>query len=203
MSWERCSWAGSEPNVGRDPADRLAYGLSLTLNPLTAESLVALWFWAHGDVLGSVLVLLTTGAILAIVASYIRTREVDVFLERIEDRLPPIAVGCVCNGLGALAARLLGSPLASKILTAYALAGLIVYLITRHWKISLHAASMGAVAGLLCWAGDWAPLLAWLPVTGAVCWARLRMNAHTTGQVTLGALGGAAFLYGFLALLAR
>ncbi len=203
MSWERCSWAGSEVEVRREPTDRLAYGLSLILNPITAEGLVALWLWTHGDALGSVLTLFTAGSILAIVVSYIRTRGTDVFLERVEDRLLPIAAGCACNGLGALAARLLGSPLASEILAAYALASLIVYLITRHWKISLHAASMGAVAGLLCWAGDWAPLLAWLPITGAVCWARLRMNAHTPSQVTLGALGGALFLYGFLTLIAR
>jgi len=204
LSWERYSWEESERGERYGPAlaDRVAYGLSLVLNPLTVEGLAVLWPWTRGDVLGSLLGLTVVGTVLATALAYIRANDTDVFLTRKEDRLPLIAVGGACNGAGALAARLLdASPLASAILLTYALACLIVYLVTRRWKISIHASSAGTLIGLLCYAGDWGLLTAWLPVAGAVCWARLRMNAHTLDQIVLGTAGGAALTYCSLTLL--
>jgi len=70
--------------------------------------------------------------------------------------------------------------------------------ITRWWKISMHATvAGGAVAMVTFLYGPW--LLALVPLVALVCWARVAVTDHTVAQVVAGAVlgpvvGGAIFL---------
>lgn len=70
--------------------------------------------------------------------------------------------------------------------------------ITRWWKVSVHAAVAGGAVALLAFVyGPWFLLLALL--AALVCWARVAVEDHTVAQVVVGVLlgpvvGGAVFL---------
>lgn len=70
--------------------------------------------------------------------------------------------------------------------------------ISRWWKISVHATvAGGAVAMVTFLYGPW--MLALVPLVALVCWARVAVTDHTVGQVVAGAVlgplvGGAIFL---------
>lgn len=64
-------------------------------------------------------------------------------------------------------------------------------LITVRWKVSIHLAVLGGACVLLADALTHWVLLA-LVVTLPLGWARVRLGDHTVGQVTAGALTGAA-----------
>jgi membrane-associated phospholipid phosphatase len=115
-----------------------------------------------------------------------------------EGRLVPMTLALVSTALG-LGILLAGAPRDVIALDVSMLGMLIACLvITRWWKISLHAAvSSGAVATLALIYGPALLLLAVLVVL--VCWSRVRLADHTTAQVMAGAilgpvLGGALFL---------
>ena len=66
-----------------------------------------------------------------------------------------------------------------------------VWLISRHWKISIHAAGVGGGTVILLVTGGsglWPVAIA--PV--AVGWARLQLGAHTLWQLVAGIALGAA-----------
>jgi membrane-associated phospholipid phosphatase len=71
-------------------------------------------------------------------------------------------------------------------------------LITRWWKVSVHATvAGGAVAMVTLLYGPWLLLL--IPLVALVCWSRVVVEDHTIPQVVVGALlgptvGGAIFL---------
>ena len=67
----------------------------------------------------------------------------------------------------------------------------LVWLISRHWKISIHAAGVGGGTVILLVTGGsglWPVAIA--PV--AVGWARLQLGAHTLWQLVAGIALGAA-----------
>jgi membrane-associated phospholipid phosphatase len=70
--------------------------------------------------------------------------------------------------------------------------------ITRWWKVSVHATVAGGAVAMLSFVyGPWFLLLALL--VALVCWARVAVADHTATQVAVGALlgplvGGAVFL---------
>ena len=74
---------------------------------------------------------------------------------------------------------------------------LVVWLVDRRWKISIHASGVsgGGIILLTTGGGELWPILAAVPLVG---WARLRLRAHTPAQVGAGMAMGA-----FLAALLR
>jgi membrane-associated phospholipid phosphatase len=70
--------------------------------------------------------------------------------------------------------------------------------ITRWWKISVHATVAGGALAMLAFLyGPW--LLALAPLVALVCWARVAVTDHTVAQVIAGAVlgpvvGGSIFL---------
>lgn len=109
--------------------------------------------------------------------------------------------------VGAGSTALLGAVLLARLPDARALVGaaalwqaattLLVLLVTLRWKMSIHTLSVAGTLALFLWlrhaAGvavptGWTTALALaLPL---VAWARLRLRAHTAGQVVVGALAG-------------
>jgi len=66
---------------------------------------------------------------------------------------------------------------------------LLVWLVNRHWKISIHAAGVGGTACILLLSiGEQAaPFFVALPI---IAWARLHVRAHTPAQVVAGSALG-------------
>lgn len=108
-----------------------------------------------------------------------------------EHRKGPLLFGIVSGvaGLGLLIG--FGAPRDVVALLCAGIAGLLVFaLVTRWWKMSIHAGvTAGTVAVLVAVYG--AIALVTLPVVPLVCWSRLRLSAHTPAQVAVGALVGA------------
>jgi membrane-associated phospholipid phosphatase len=116
-----------------------------------------------------------------------------------EGRLVPLSLGLASTAVGLVILLGGGAPRAMVALDGAMLVTLIGCLvITRWWKISLHAAvASGAVVLLALLYGPWLLLLGVLVVL--ICWSRTALADHTTAQVLAGAaiapvLGGAVFL---------
>ena len=116
-----------------------------------------------------------------------------------EHRFVPMLM-CLASALAGLVILLLGDAPREVIALSWAMiiTLLVCILITRWWKVSLHATvAGGAVAMLTLLYGPW--LLTLVLLVGLVCWSRVRLTDHTATQVVVGALlgpiiGGAVFL---------
>jgi len=176
---------------------RLARWISVVGSPpllgLTAVALSAL----HLDTLSArnwavVYVAINLLLPLALIAWLVRRGKAGDFdLSVRQERVLPLFL----STLAALACWLLLSLApAPPLLAALALATLVqtalFFLITRHWKISMHSAVAAALLTLnLALAG--ATAVALLPVLPLIAWARVRLRRHTPAQTVAGAcLGG-------------
>jgi hypothetical protein len=116
-----------------------------------------------------------------------------------EHRLIPL-LACLLSALAGMVVLVLGSAPRDVIALAWAMIVTLMacLLITRWWKVSLHATvAAGAVATLALLYGPWLLLL--VALLGLVCWSRVRLTDHTTTQVLAGAalgpvIGGVVFL---------
>jgi membrane-associated phospholipid phosphatase len=116
-----------------------------------------------------------------------------------EGRLVPLVLCLASTALG-LAILLFGHAPSDVVAldVAMLVTLLVCTVITRWWKISLHAAvAGGAAATLVLLYGPF--LLVLVPVVVLVAWSRVEVSDHTVTQVVAGALvgpilGGAVFL---------
>jgi len=107
---------------------------------------------------------------------------------------------CLVSALAGMGVMLLFDAPDAVVALAWAMICTLVacLVITRWWKISVHAAvAGGAVAMVTFLYGPW--LLVLVPLVALVCWSRVAVTDHTVGQVLAGALlgplvGGAIFL---------
>ena len=197
-------------------AERVANALSYFLNPLAfppiAFTLVSWHFGAPPLEVAWVFALsVTFFCVVPLLALLWMVREGRAESVEIRDRTRRrfpllVAVGSYLVGIVALGAS---TGTATAVLVAFALIypvnTLILIAITHWWKISIHMAGLAAfVSGLLfvslvAWRdlpADWeaaltlattAPLVLLLPV---LMWARVKIRAHTVGQVVAGAAFG-------------
>ncbi|PPK66674.1 hypothetical protein V5P93_004711 [Actinokineospora auranticolor] len=116
-----------------------------------------------------------------------------------EHRLLPLGVGLLSTavGIGILVWADAPRDVLALALAMFATLAVCV-VVTRRWKVSLHAAvSGGAVATIALLYGPWSLLL--VAVVALVCWSRVVLGDHTVAQVVVGSLvgpvvGGAVFL---------
>jgi membrane-associated phospholipid phosphatase len=125
----------------------------------------------------------------------------DHHVEDRSQRMVPLLVALVsvatCAGL--LAAVRAPQELIALVLAM--LAGLvIVMIVTRWWKLSIHAAVAGGLLTILVILFGPSALLG-LPVLAAVAWSRTVLDAHTWPQVVVGAALGALAAAGVFPLL--
>ncbi len=109
-------------------------------------------------------------------------------LPRHSERTRPIAVSLISAVAGVVTLALLGaSPLFLAVVYSGALTSLALAAFTLLWKVSFHSAGITGMAVTTIWLiGLLAlPLLALIPAVG---WARVKLGAHSIGQV----LGGMA-----------
>lgn len=181
-----------EPDArwARLASELLAPWVLAAVMPVLVSALTTRPAW-RGALLG--LLVTTTCAVVpyAVVAVGVRRgRYESHHVRRREDRPPLLAM---VTGLTVLTAALLvalGATAASLVflglMTACVGVGLVV---SRFWKISLHAMVVTASAVVLVGLQPWA-----FPVLVAVGWvgaARVRLGAHTWAQVVAGTLAGA------------
>ncbi|RZS43383.1 hypothetical protein EV193_102362 [Herbihabitans rhizosphaerae] len=116
-----------------------------------------------------------------------------------EQRFVPLLM-CLVSTMAGLLILVFGSaPRDMLALAASMIATLLAcMLITRWWKVSVHATvAAGATATVVLLYGPW--LLSLVPLVALVCWARVVLTDHTVAQVIVGALlgptvGGVVFL---------
>jgi membrane-associated phospholipid phosphatase len=176
--------------------DRLARWISHLLNPALlglAIFAVLTWKWRQAWVAGLAGVVcyaLVPGLVLLWLW---RAGHIEEFYpddRRQRGMLLLLGAACYFAGYGLL--RLLEAPwLMAGTGCVFGVNALLVWLVNRCWKISIHAAGVsGAVCILLVAGGGrlWPGLLG-LPL---IAWARLRLKAHTPIQVGAGMVLGAA-----------
>ncbi|RJQ73863.1 phosphoesterase PA-phosphatase [Pseudonocardiaceae bacterium YIM PH 21723] len=109
-----------------------------------------------------------------------------------EHRTLPLLVGLGSVLAGLVLLVVLDGPRNLIAVEVAVVVGIIVtVVVTRWWKISVHAGvAAGAVTNLVQILGPWWLLL--VPLVVLVGWSRVRLTDHTAAQVTVGAVVNAA-----------
>ncbi|GAB5535523.1 MAG: hypothetical protein Rubg2KO_17720 [Rubricoccaceae bacterium] len=196
---------------------RVANAVSYVLNPLVLPPVAFALLDAHFGARG--LEVLWTFAVSAVFFCLVplfyilglvrRGRAESLEVRQRESRLGPFLVSLVSYAIGAVLLGLTvdgpARPLILAFAAIYPINTVVLLLINTRWKISLHMSGLAAFVGVLLFAAltVWrdlpdgleaaltlatvAPLVLLLPL---LMWARVRVGAHTTGQVIAGTAFG-------------
>ena len=114
----------------------------------------------------------------------------DLDASRKEQRFMPLFLGIVYSGIGFLVLNFLDAGnLTQGLMFCYMINTVIIMTITRHWKISIHAAGVAAPMVALWVHGAHFPILM-SGVMMLVGWSRVILKAHSVSQVFAGLLLG-------------
>ena len=114
----------------------------------------------------------------------------DLDASRKEQRFMPLFLGIVYSGIGFLVLNSLDAGnLTQGLMFCYMINTIIIMTITRHWKISIHAAGVAAPIVALWVHGAHFPILM-SGVMILVGWSRVILKAHSVSQVFAGHLLG-------------
>lgn len=145
-----------------------------------------------GAAWGGFAALLVTGVPLAYVAKGIKAGKwSDHHIADRTQRAVPLLIAAASVAVAAILLVLVRAPRDLIALVLAQLVGLVIVLVvSRWWKISIHTAVAGGFLGILVVLfGPWA--LLGLPVLAAVGWSRIVLDAHTWAQVLAGGAVGA------------
>lgn len=184
-----------------DTSSALAKAISAILNAplitLYTFSYTILVLWPPNATL---LLFITTlfGTVLPMLIIYYMLRRGtirDVYASDRGTRFKPFLGAVLCYLLGLIALLAVGaSVLVTVLMAGYFVNTIIMMLITLRWKISIHASGVAGPATYLFYVFGiqmWPVFLLILPVG----WARLKLKAHTPGQVVVGFLLTVALTY--------
>jgi membrane-associated phospholipid phosphatase len=138
-----------------------------------------------------VAVCLTFGTFVPLAIIYLLSKRgliSDFFVSKKNERAKPFAGAILSYLAGSLTLCLFKAPpIITALMLCYGGNTLVMMLITRRWKISVHASGIaGPTTVLIESLGAWASVFFAFLVP--VAWARLRLNAHTPTQILAGAL---------------
>lgn len=102
-----------------------------------------------------------------------------------KQRLPLFAVTIFCHGVGVAVSFLLDRHPLAEILLILWLMSIVYFVITHHWKVSIHAGVNATLATMVYWFVSTTYWWVWL-VPVAVSIARIIDHNHTPWQVTIG-----------------
>ncbi|WP_432535913.1 phosphoesterase PA-phosphatase [Kineococcus arenarius] len=143
---------------------------------------------------GALAALLAVGIPYGVVLAGVRARRwSDHHLRVRRQRFAPLALGTATSAAGWVLLRVLGAPGELLALLAASGTGLAVCLAaTLVWKMSVHAGvAAGSAVVVALTLGP--STLGWtVPLVAAAAWSRVALRDHTTAQVVVGALVGAA-----------
>lgn len=212
---------GSEPTF----PDRIAHAVTFVVSPPALPPFLV-WLvlaWAGAPAEEAVSVAALTFIVLSAVPTVFLLwmvksgRSPSINLEAGGHRAAALGIGIAgALLLAGLTYRLVtvGRALLLATLAAFVVTAVVLVIVSRSWRISLHAASVAGflgvalfVAGFLAEssaAGSFSPTavaVASIPVLLLVCWSRLRLHAHSPAQVAAGAVVGLAIPFGTLELI--
>ncbi len=217
----------SAPDARRRGAGyHVANTLSYVLNPLVLPPVgFGLILWHFGAAGGEIAWIVGVSLVffclvpLAYVVRMVRRGEAESLeVRERERRLKPflVGIGSYAVGVGVMAATgETAVPLLVALALLYPLNTAVLVLINLRWKISIHMTSLAGFVSVLLFAAllvsealppraeaalevvTVAPLLALVPI---LMWARVRVGAHTPGQVAAGAVFGLVVPYAELTL---
>jgi hypothetical protein len=145
-----------------------------------------------GFILSSLICILFSAVIPVYIVIYwtkrIKSHEKD--LPNKEDRIIPLIIGVLSYLTGAGLLLLMNAPLLSiALMFCYGTNTLIVTIISKFWKISIHAMGvMGPTVAMIFAFG--LPGAIYGIILPIVMWSRSYLNKHTMGQLFAGAAGG-------------
>lgn len=117
-----------------------------------------------------------------------------------EERIPLYAFALICHMGGIWLAYVVGKTHLASVLLLYYASGIVFFLITLRWKISIHAGVNAVLITSLNMFYQWRYWYLYGLVL-AVMWARVYQKHHTWSQVMLGALLGVGMMIGGLGML--
>lgn len=205
-----------EPRPPVDVGYHAANVLSYVLNPLVLPPVgFALILWHFGAPGAEIALIAGVSLVffclipLAYVIRMIRRGEAETLeVRRQERRLKPFLVGITSYAVGMVVMATAGTTAVAFLVALallYPINTALLVLINMRWKISVHMTSLAGFVSILLFVSMtvWrdlppateavltvvtvAPLLALLPL---LMWARVRVEAHTLGQVTAGTVFG-------------
>ena len=174
-------------------SSRAASAISLAFNPaiIAAFAFVILLYANNIASPPLVATCLTFGTLIPIAIIYLLSRRgliSDFFVSERAERTKPFVGATLSYLAGGCALLLLNAPpIITALMLCYAGNTLTMMLISRRWKISIHASGIaGPTTTLIVSLGVWASIFLTLLVP--VGWARFRLRAHTPTQILGGAL---------------
>ena len=124
----------------------------------------------------------------------------DLDASQKEQRIYPLMLGILYSGLGFLVLTLLqADALVRGLMFCYMTNTIITIIITRYWKISIHAMGIGGPIAVLWIAGFQYPIIRFI-ILLSVSYARVILKAHSINQVTAGSIAGLILTYAQLHL---
>ena len=119
----------------------------------------------------------------------------DLDASQKEQRIFPLMLGILYSGLGFLTLTLLhADALVRGLMFCYMTNTIITIIITRYWKISIHAMGVGGPIAVL-WLAEFQYPIPALLILIAVSYSRVILKAHTILQAVAGALLGLVLTY--------
>lgn len=135
-----------------------------------------------------ILVFLTFGPMVYILVGVRTGKFTDADVSVRSQRFGPFLFGIISAFIG-LAILLFthGPKNLQTLLLITVISGIVMFVITLWWKISIHASSLASAATLLTALYGSIMLIAFVMLI-AVCWSRVVLHRHTLGQVIAGSL---------------
>ena len=119
----------------------------------------------------------------------------DLDASQKEQRIFPLTLGIIYSGIAFLILTYMqANPLVRGLMFCYMTNTIITILITRYWKISIHAMGGGGPIAVL-WLAEFQYPLPALLILIAVSYSRVILKAHTILQAVAGALLGLVLTY--------
>lgn len=115
----------------------------------------------------------------------------DIFVSKREDRLPLFIPGILAYFIAALYFSGGGYRLMALLEVANLISSLLLFVISFKWKISIHMSSLAIPLFFFTLYGI-RQALYFLPLLLLLGWARIKVKAHTLGQVIAGTIIGAS-----------
>ncbi len=119
----------------------------------------------------------------------------DLDASKKEQRIFPLMLGIIYSGIAFLILTYMNAnPLVRGLMFCYMTNTIFIILITRYWKISIHAMGVGGPITALWIGGFQFPIPAFF-ILIAVSYSRVILKAHSILQVVVGSIAGLVLTY--------
>ena len=181
--------------------NRFAYLISQFLHPFPAEifTFFILCYTSTDEIMDIRIIIasISPGILVLLSALYLKfTGQLSDYNGTIRrERLLLISLGAIYHGVGFFILNYYNSPqLIQGLMFCYALNTGFVWVITKKWKISIHAIGLGGPLVALWFQGIQYPYLM-LSLMVILCLSRVALKAHTPMQVIAGSIFSLSFTY--------